>query len=145
MTRWLTGRMPPTPADELRDLADVVADLGAGTGSGVGADAGAWDRYGDHGPVAALEARLADLLGKPAVAVFPSGIMAQQSMLRVGGDTRGSRLRRLSLLALALFAAPSIGADAPERRLHRLHWLTGCWATSSRPPTSGSELRPRGS
>ena len=45
-----------------------------------------------------------------------------------GGDTRGSRLRRLSLLALALFAAPSIGADAPERRLHRLHWLTGCWA-----------------
>ena len=63
VTRWLTGRMPPTPADELRDLADVVADLGAGTGSGVGADAGAWDRYGDHGPVAALEARLADLLG----------------------------------------------------------------------------------
>ena len=99
VTRWLTGRMPPTPADELRDLADVVADLGAGTGSGVGADAGAWDRYGDHGPVAALEARLADLLGKPAVAVFPSGIMAQQSMLRVWCDTRGSR--RVAIPALS--------------------------------------------
>ncbi|GAA4402168.1 beta-eliminating lyase-related protein [Ornithinibacter aureus] len=113
VTRWLTGRMPPTPADELRDLADVVADLGADPGArtgaraeagadvaaGMGADAGAWDRYGDHGQVAALEARLADLLGKPAVAAFPSGVMAQQSMLRVWCDARGSR--RVAIPALS--------------------------------------------
>ena len=82
VTRWLPGRMPPTPADELRDLADVVARLD---------EPGRWDRYGERGPVEVLERRLADLLGKPAVAVFPSGIMAQQSMLRVWCDLRGSR------------------------------------------------------
>lgn len=86
VTRWLPGRMPPTPADELRDLADVVA-----TAQGSAGEAGRWDRYGEHGPVAVLEARLAELLGKPAVAVFPSGVMAQQSMLRVWCDRTGSR------------------------------------------------------
>lgn len=111
VTRWLTGRMPPTPADELRDLADVVEDLGADPGArtgaraeagadmaaGVGADAGAWDRYGDHGPVAALEARLADLLGKPAVAAFPSGSWRSSRCCGCGatpGDRGAWRSRR---------------------------------------------------
>ncbi|EWT02083.1 threonine aldolase [Intrasporangium oryzae NRRL B-24470] len=82
VTRWLGGRMPRTPEEELRDLADIVAGLG---------DAGEWDRYGGRGPVEELERRLAELLGKPSAVFFPSGIMAQQSMLRVWCDERGSR------------------------------------------------------
>jgi len=50
-----------------------------------------WDRYGDRGPVAVVEERVAELLGKPAAVLFPSGTMAQQSMLRVWCDRRGSR------------------------------------------------------
>ena len=82
ITRWLPLRMPLTPAQELRDLADHVEALG---------EDGTWDRYGTRGPVALLEERLAALLGKPAAAVFPSGVMAQQSMLRVWCDARRSR------------------------------------------------------
>ena len=82
VTRWLGGRMPRTPEQELRDLADVVSGLD---------DAGQWDRYGARGPVAVLEERLCELLGKPAAVFLPSGTMAQQSMLRVWCDDRGSR------------------------------------------------------
>ena len=46
-----------------------------------------------------LERRLADLLGTPAAAMFPSGVMAQQSMLRVWCDTAGSR--RVAIPALS--------------------------------------------
>ncbi|HYN67483.1 MAG TPA: beta-eliminating lyase-related protein [Ornithinibacter sp.] len=82
LTRSVPGVLLPTPAEELGVLADVAASL---------ADPRAWDRYGEHGPVAALERRVADLLGMPAAAMFPSGVMAQQSMLRVWCDTSGSR------------------------------------------------------
>ena len=81
LTRSLVGRLTPTPAGELRDLADAAAALD---------DPGAWDRYGEHGPVAALERRVADLLGTPAAAIFPSGVMAQQAILRVWCDAGGS-------------------------------------------------------
>ncbi len=54
-------------------------------------DGTSWDRYGDGGPVAALESKVAELLGKPAAVMFPSGIMAQQSTLRVWSDRIGSR------------------------------------------------------
>ena len=81
LTRSLVGRLTPTPAGELRDLADAAAALD---------DPGAWDRYGEHGPVAALERRVADLLGRPAAAMFPSGVMAQQAILRVWCDAGGS-------------------------------------------------------
>ena len=50
-----------------------------------------WDRYGDRGPVAVVETEVAELLGKPAAVFFPSGTMAQQSMLRVWCDRAGSR------------------------------------------------------
>jgi hypothetical protein len=50
-----------------------------------------WDRYGEGGPVTALENQVAVLLGKPAAVMFPSGIMAQQSALRVWSDRQGSR------------------------------------------------------
>lgn len=67
-------------ADELADLARLEA-----------AGSSTWDLYGDGGPVAEVEARIADLLGKPAAAFFPSGIMAQQVALRAWCDRAGSR------------------------------------------------------
>jgi threonine aldolase len=50
-----------------------------------------WDRYGDAGAVEQLETEVAALLGKPAAAMFPSGIMAQQSTLRVWADRQASK------------------------------------------------------
>ncbi len=47
------------------------------------------DVYGD-GVVAVLEAQVAGLLGKPAAAFFPSGIMAQQAGLRVWAARSGN-------------------------------------------------------
>ena len=107
VTRWLPGRMPVAPADELRDLVDVV------TSTAPGDESARWDRYGEHGPVEVLESRLAELLGKPAVAIFPSGVMAQQSMLRVWCDARGSR--RVAIPALSHLLRSE--ADGP-RLLH---------------------------
>ncbi|MBW4718214.1 threonine aldolase family protein [Saccharothrix obliqua] len=43
-------------------------------------------------PVAELEQRIADLLGKPAALFFPSGTMAQQTALRVHADRTGRRV-----------------------------------------------------
>lgn len=108
VTRWLTNRTPATPERELRDLADVVAASGDAQG-----EIGRWDRYGEHGPVAVLEERLAEVLGKPAVAMFPSGVMAQQSMLRVWCDETGPR--RVALPALSHLLRSE--ADGP-RLLH---------------------------
>jgi threonine aldolase len=66
---------------ELRAIADEVEAAGQPQ---------VWDRYGDGGPVAQVERSVADLLGKPSAAMFPSGIMAQQSALRVWADRTGS-------------------------------------------------------
>jgi threonine aldolase len=49
------------------------------------------DRYGRGGVVAALEAEVAELLGKPAAVFFPTGTMAQQVVLRIHADRRGRR------------------------------------------------------
>lgn len=46
---------------------------------------------GPDGPVAVLERRLAELLGKEAALFFPSGTMAQQTALRIHADRRGRR------------------------------------------------------
>ncbi|WP_223166692.1 threonine aldolase family protein [Nonomuraea sp. SYSU D8015] len=46
---------------------------------------------GSDGPVAVLERRLADLLGKESALFLPSGTMAQQVALRVHADRRGRR------------------------------------------------------
>jgi threonine aldolase len=50
-----------------------------------------WDVYGDGGEVALLEEEVAELLGKPAAVFVPSGIMAQQSVLRVYADRAGTQ------------------------------------------------------
>ncbi len=80
-TRWLPGSLPRKPGEELHNIADEAALL---------ENPDEWDRYGGRGPVAVLEAKVAELLGKPAAAMFPSGIMAQQSVLRAWTDRQGS-------------------------------------------------------
>ena len=77
---WIFHRPPSTPAAMLRELADHAEanDL-------------AWDRYGERGAVAQLEVEVAELLGKPAAVMFPSGVMAQQATLRAWCDRAGSR------------------------------------------------------
>lgn len=59
-------------------LAEIPPDLGV-------------DRYGEGGAVAALEAEVRTLLGKPAAVFMPSGTMAQQIALRIHADRRGVR------------------------------------------------------
>jgi len=49
------------------------------------------DNYGDGGVVAELEAEIGRLLGKPAAVFMPSGVMAQQAVLRVHADARHRR------------------------------------------------------
>jgi threonine aldolase len=80
--RRLAGGGRADPGDELRGVAEEAGTLD---------DPRSWDRYGESGPVERLEQQICSLLGKPAAAMFPSGIMAQQSMLRVLCDERGSR------------------------------------------------------
>ena len=81
VTRHLGAGAQSSPAQVLAELAEETARLG---------EAGRWDRYGTHGPVGELERRVAELLGKPAAAMFPSGVMAQQSVLRCWTDRQGS-------------------------------------------------------
>jgi threonine aldolase len=63
----------------LRRLADLADELEV-----------RWDQYGARGAVAVLEEQLGELFGTSA-AFFPSGVMAQQSALRVWCDRAGSR------------------------------------------------------
>jgi threonine aldolase len=74
------GPARTTPAEDFRALADACDAFGFDR----------HDRYGDDGPVVRLETEVAALLGKPAAAFFPSGVMAQQSVLRVWCERRGS-------------------------------------------------------
>ena len=75
------------------------------------------DRYGDGGVVAELEEEVADVLGLPAAAYLPSGIMAQQAALRVHADRRGRR---------TVVFHPQSHLDVHEgRALERLQGLVG--------------------
>ncbi|MFF0270601.1 threonine aldolase family protein [Kribbella sp. NPDC004536] len=74
--RWLSSRRLPA-ADRLRELAEA-------------ATADQVDVYGNGGEVAALEQEVAELLGKPAAVFLPTGIMAQQAVLRVYADRAGT-------------------------------------------------------
>ncbi len=75
------GTPRQTPAQAMTYLAQATQELGIDE----------WDVYGERGAVARLEEEVAGLLGKPAAAMFPSGIMAQQAALRVHAERRGSR------------------------------------------------------
>lgn len=63
--------------DRLRALADLPE-----------ADADA-DYYGDGGPVAEVQRRVVDLLGKPAAQWVPKGVVAQQAALRAWTERTG--------------------------------------------------------
>ncbi len=75
------------------------------------------DRYGEGGVVAVLETEIAELLGKPAAVFLPSGTMAQQAVLRVHADRRGSR---------TIVFHPMCHLEQHEGQgYRRLHQLTG--------------------
>ena len=69
-----------TPVEAMTDVARAAEELGIEQ----------WDVYAERGAVARLEEEVAALLGKPAAAMFPSGVMAQQAALRVHCDRAGS-------------------------------------------------------
>src|SRR5271169_5963656 len=73
-TRYLVGD-GPRRASTL--LATIPSDSGI-------------DYYGVGGAVTELERRVASLLGKQAALFVPTGTMAQQAVLRVHADRRGS-------------------------------------------------------
>ena len=101
-----------TPAHHLTRLAAAAADLDL-----------AWDAYGERGAVAQLEAELVALLGTEAVVMMPSGVMAQQAVLRIWCDRAGSRRVALPDLSHLLHHE----ADGP-RLVHGLqleHLTTG--------------------
>ena len=103
-------RAPSTPAVMLRELAAFAEEHDI-----------AWDRYGERGAVAQLESEVAELLGKPAAVMFPSGIMAQQATLRAWCDRSGSRRVALPDLSHLLHHEQ----DGPRRVLGlELEWLT---------------------
>jgi threonine aldolase len=74
-TRFVQGHGRPT-------AAAMLATIPAGT---------AVDTYRQGGVVAELEAEIVRLLGKPAAVYLPSGVMAQQAVLRVHADARHRR------------------------------------------------------
>lgn len=82
VNRRLVGALATTPTDQARSIADELAGLERPD---------EWDTYGEGGAVKQLEEQVAGLLGKPAAVMFPSGVMAQQSVLRVWTDRRQSK------------------------------------------------------
>jgi threonine aldolase len=107
---WHASR---TPVDVLQALAVDAEAM----------DLTEWDVYAERGPVARVEAEVAELLGKPAAAFFPSGIMAQQAALRVWTDRVGSK--RVAIPDLSHLLKHE---DDGPRRLHGFefeHLTTG--------------------
>jgi threonine aldolase len=100
-SRFLDGHGPVRPAEL---LATIPADTQP-------------DTYGQGGVVAQLEAEVCGLLGKPAAAFLPSGIMGQQAVLRVHADTRQRR---------TVLFHPMCHLEQHEEQAHqRLHGLVG--------------------
>lgn len=76
-THFLSQHRPVAPAAMLRALADhPAAELPA-------------DFYGGGGAVAALETRVAELLGKPAGLFFVKGVTAQLAVLKAYAEASG--------------------------------------------------------
>jgi threonine aldolase len=78
-TRFLGGHGLRRPDEVQAEVASVLGTVEP-------------DRYGEGGVVAELERATAELLGKPAAVVMPSGTMAQQAALRIHADRVGSRV-----------------------------------------------------
>ncbi len=103
-------RAPSTPAAMFAELATFAEENDIGR-----------DVYGERGAVAQVESEIAELLGKPAAVMFPSGIMAQQVTLRAWCDRSGSR--RVALPDMSHLVRYE--QDGPRRVLGlELEWLT---------------------
>ncbi len=101
--RALQGSGLRTAADQLAELTTLPSeDLAS-------------DVYGDGGAVTALETEVRELLGKPAAAFMPSGIMAQQIALRIHADRRNRRV-----VAFHPTCHLEIHEDKAYQRLHGL-------------------------
>jgi len=101
-TRYLVGD-GPRRASTL--LATIPSDSGI-------------DYYGVGGAVTELEQRVASLLGKQAALFVPTGTMAQQAVLRVHADRRGSA-------NVAFHPTCHLDGWAEERGYQGLHGLFG--------------------
>jgi threonine aldolase len=112
-----------TPAEVFAELARACEELGIDE----------WDMYGGGGAVDLLERQVAELLGKPAAAFFVSGTMAQQAMLRVWCERRGSR--RVAIPDLSHLLAHEL--DGP-RLMHGLRFES---LTEGRTTPTGDDLR----
>jgi threonine aldolase len=102
-TRWLPGHGD-------RPAAELLATIAAGTQK---------DQYGAGGAVAALEAEVCKVLGKPAAVFMPSGTMAQQIALRIHADRRKRRL-----VAFHPTCHLELHEEGAYQRLHGLVGLT---------------------
>lgn len=103
---------------EFRTPSESLAAVAEGIDS-----ATAWDVYGEGGLVADLESRVAGLLGKPAVAFFPSGVMAQQAALRSWTDR--SRSQRVAIPNLSHLLQHELDGPALLHGLRYEHLGTG--------------------
>src|SRR5262249_1254414 len=119
--RRLSGIRPPTMREHRAAIGDGPIELEA---SG--------DRSGD-GPVAALEERVAELLGKPAACYFPTGTMAQQVALRCWAGRSGN-------WCVALHSASH--PEVHERYAYStLSGLRAVWPTREPRPPTADEIR----
>ncbi len=121
VTRILSGRASATIEAQLHELTASGYDLDQPP-----------DMYGG-GIVEELERRVADLLGKPAAAFFPTGTMAQQVALRIWSEKAGNPTVALHPL------------HHPEMyEKHAYATLTGLrsvWPTTARRAATGDEIR----
>ncbi|WP_037602180.1 threonine aldolase family protein [Streptacidiphilus rugosus] len=122
--RQLSGVRP-------QSLAERLADLSGDAGRAAYDLDGRSDVYGD-GIVAALEDRVAELLGTEAAAFFPTGTMAQQVALRCWAERTGN-----DLVAMHPLAHPEVH----ERHAYaQLSDLRSVWPTTAPRLPTASEV-----
>jgi threonine aldolase len=119
--RVLSGLRPTTVAEQLAKLADSGYDLDRPP-----------DRYGDE-IVVELETRVAQLLGKPAAAYFPTGTMAQQIALRIWAERAGNPTVALH---------PLHHTEVHERKAYAtMSGLRAVWPTSEGRQPTAADIR----
>lgn len=77
----VSGHSYRSPARVFAELARACEELGIDE----------WDSYGERGAVQRLETEVRGIFGTEAAAFFPSGVMAQQTALRIHTDRAASR------------------------------------------------------
>ena len=123
-------------ADQLASLCSAGSSGSAGSTGSAGDGGYDLDRVPDvygGGIVAELETRVAELLGKPAAAFFPTGTMAQQVALRIWSEKAAN-----STVALHPLHHPEM---YERKAFSALTGLRSVWPTTeSRQPTA-DEIR----